>query len=128
MRRTRANRPVESKKAKGTAISMSEAQLNQKSIPHSRRERMKKKRKSKANSRQDKNKGNSRQEKSIANSRQKKNKKTCEKAMMLTMWARRRRSRRTRPQARNPSTKFETRTLNSTLEIERTATSTSTRR
>ena len=49
------NRPAESKKEKGTGISMSEAQLAQKS---------------KANSRQDKNRANSRQEK---------NKKTREK-------------------------------------------------
>ena len=56
---------------------------------------------------------------------------TSSKAMILTMWARRRRSRPIRPQTRNPrlqkSTQSETRTLNSTLEIERTATSTSTR-
>ena len=49
---------------------MSEAHVNQKSIPNNRREMTKKKRTSKANSRQDK---------STANSRQKKNKKTSEK-------------------------------------------------
>ena len=67
---------------KGAGISMSEAQVNQKSKANSRQD------KSKANSRQDKSKAttrqnksiaNSRQEKSIANSRQNKNKKTCEK-------------------------------------------------
>ena len=47
----------------GTGITMSEAHVNQKSTPNSRREMMKKKRKSKANSRHDKSKANSRQEK-----------------------------------------------------------------
>ena len=55
---------------------MSEAQVNQKSIPNSKGEKMQCQQQA---SRQEKSKANSRQEKSIANSRQKKNKKTCEK-------------------------------------------------
>ena len=53
MRRTRANRSAESKE-KGTGISESEVQVNQKSIPNSRGEMMNAG-KSKANSRQEKN-------------------------------------------------------------------------